>query len=99
MYDRILRKLNRFERFYLIMEYLPILLGKCHPELFQYGIAVMRDRVSKVNKSKEYAKFVKTLIQFSRLPGSTPYVTELLAHIRTTYKRRSALIEELRDLH
>ncbi len=86
-------------RFSLTMEYLPILPEKYHPELFQYGIAVMRDWVSKVNKSKEYAKFAKTLIQFSRLPGGAPYVTELLAHIRTTYKRRPSLLEALRDFH
>ena len=90
---------SRGNRFSLTMEYLPILPGKYHPELLQYGIAVLRDKVSRVNKSKEYAKFAKTLIQFSRLPGSAPYVTELLTHIRTTYKRRPSLIRELRDLH
>ena len=90
---------SRDNRFSFTMAYLPILPEKYHPELFQYGIAVMRDRVSKMNKSKEYAKFAKTLKKFSRLPGSTPYVTELLTHIRTTYKRRPSLLGELQDIH
>ena len=90
---------NHYNRFPLIMEYLPILPEKYHPELLQYGIRHLRKWLSTAAPRKEYVRFARTLKEFSRLPGGAPYVTELLAHIRTTYTRRPALIEELRDLH
>ena len=90
---------NHYDRFSLIMEYLPILPEKYHPELLQYGIHHLKRWISTAAPRKEYVRFARTLERFSRLPGGAPYVTELLAHIRTTYKRRPALIEELRALH
>ena len=88
-----------FGRFYLIMEYLPILPGKYHPELLQYGIRHLKRWISTAAPRKEYAKFARTLKEFSRLPGGAPLVTDLLAHIRTTYTQRPALLEEIRNLH
>ena len=100
-FDRLYRLIiqSHDDRVPLIMEYLPILPKKYHPELFQYGIATMKDWISKAKKRKEYVEFAETLREFSRFPGSAPYVSELLAHIRTTYKRRTDLLAELRDIH
>ena len=100
-YNRLYKLIiqTRFERFSLIMEYLPILPEKYHPELLQYGIRHLKRWISTAAPRKEYVRFARTLKEFSRLPGGAPYVTELVAHIRTTYTRRPALLEELRDLH
>ena len=82
----------------LIIRYLPILPTQYHPPLIQRGSDILKSYADRTSTRKDYANYAKEIKEFSRLPGATSAVTELLSYIRSTYARRPAMMDELSKL-
>ncbi len=96
LYELLLN--DSFLGFPYIMKYLPRLPEEYHPKLLQKGISILRDLARRAGRREVYQGYAKMLKKFSKLPGAAPLVADLLAFIRIAYKRRSAMMEELKRL-
>ncbi len=84
-----------FDQLSLIRKYLPILPAKYHAELVKIGINIFQDETKSTAPREQYREFANRLKSFSKLPGAFQPVEDFLLFLRTTYKRRSAMMEEL----
>lgn len=84
-----------YNQYNMIHEYLPQLPEKYHRPLLQTCFTTLWKRVPMLKGRGEYAEYAEEVKRFSQLPGSRPYVDELLRRVRTRYARRSALQHEL----
>ncbi len=78
-----------------IRKYLPILPTKYHADLINRGIDIFKKQAQPTARREEYTEFANRIKSFSKLPGTSQPVEELLLFLRATYKRRPAMIDEL----
>lgn len=91
---KLITRVSR-HRLSLIMTYLPCLPKKYHSQLLKICVDIFKDELLFAAPRGNYSKFAERFFQFSQLPGAAPLANDLLSFIRITYRRRSALLEEL----
>lgn len=82
----------------LIISYLPTMPAAYHPGLLQGALGCLKDMAHQAAGRKEYAVFAQWVHRFSLLPGAKPLADELQHYVRSKYPRRTALLDELKEI-
>ncbi len=88
----------RYDILDLLAQYLRVLPIEYHANLLQKCYKKIEFVAHRAGNRSEYASVVSNIRRFAALPGTQSMVDEMVDELRTTYKRRSAYIDELSKL-
>jgi len=93
LYDRLVLNLHDEHDLY---DYRNVLKDKCPDELLEAYLGVVNGMVLKSGTRKHYRKIVKLLNDMKSIDGGEDIVNDLITDWKIRYKRRTAMLEELR---
>ena len=99
MFPELLQLVSQHAEFRLIKTYESILFPKFPEELIQLYEQTCLNFAFRTNSRGDYKELASMLKQVQKLEGGKPVVTKLVSTFRETYKRRPAMMDELRNLN
>jgi hypothetical protein len=99
MLPELLQLIAQNAEFRLIKSYEALLLPKFQAEIVKLYEQVCENFAARANDRSNYHELASMLKHVQKLEGGKPVVTKLLAIFRETYKRRPAMMDELKNLN
>ena len=99
MLPELLQLITQHAEFRLIKTYEPFLLPEFHIEIIGLYERVCEKFAARANARGDYHELASMLKHVQKLDGGKQIVTKLLTSFREIYKRRPAMMDELKSLH
>lgn len=99
MLPELLQLITQNAEFRLIKTYETYLLPKFQAEILNLYERVCEKFAARANARGDYQELASMLKHIQKLEGGKPVVTKLLTSFREIYKRRPAMMDELKRLH
>ena len=99
MLPELLQLITQHAEFGLIKTYEPFLFPKYQIEIIGLYERVCNNYAAKANSRGDYHELASMLKHVQKLDGGKQIVTKLLTSFREIYKRRPAMMDELKSLH
>lgn len=99
MLPELLQLITQHAEFRLIKTYEPYLLSNFPAEIIKLYEQVCLNYAFRANSRGDYHELASMLKHVQKLDGGNQIVTKLLTSFREIYKRRPAMMDELKSLH
>ncbi len=99
MLPELLQLIGQYAEFRLLNTYEALLLPKFPAEIMKLYDQVCQSYAARANARSDYHELASMLKHVQKLDGGKPLTTRLLATFREVYKRRPAMMDELRNLN